>query len=99
MGTVRRMSVEVRMPSAKTVMHLVNDKGAILCPRRTSPHKLRRESWDKLAKDEQCGNCKRVLARKEGREKIHFGTACVHRKKASTESTAASYTPRHGQIE
>lgn len=84
------------MPSEKPCMHLVNENGAIICPRKTSPHKVRRELWDKLPDAERCGNCKRVLARKEGRERVNFGTATVYRKKTVTDDPRASYTHRYG---
>lgn len=85
------------MSTMKTSVHLVNDKGAILCPSKTAKDKMRRESWDKLTQQEQCGSCRRIINRQEGRERVSFGTVAPNRRKDSTDSDAASYTPRHGQ--
>ena len=57
------------MATHKNVFHALNEKGAIVCPNKSAAAKLPREAWDALPKNEQCGNCARCLARKEGRER------------------------------
>lgn len=90
-------------------VHAKNEKGAVACSQKSSSNKLAREAWDKLPEkspkptpenkdpDYQCGNCRRVFARKEGRERINFGTVSPG-KKGSTSDAAVSYTPRYGQV-
>lgn len=84
------------MAASKTSVHCVNDKGAIYCPSKTARDKMRREAWDKLPACDQCGSCRRIIDRKEKRERSSFGTI-THRKKLSTDRRDVSYTPRHGQ--
>lgn len=92
------------MATRKDVFHVINDKGAVVCPNKDSTAKLKREAWDALPAKQQCGNCARVLARKEGRERVHFGTVSIRRtrdangRKLVTGDARASYTPRYGQV-
>lgn len=91
------------MASTKKVFHVVNASGAIVCPNKDSAAKLKREAWDALPKPQRCGNCARVLARKEGRERVNFGTVSIRRtrnlngRNLVTDDARASYTPRYGQ--
>ena len=92
------------MASNKKVFHVVNASGAIVCPNKDAVAKLKRSEWDALPKPQRCGNCARVLARKEGRERVHFGTVSIRRsrnangRKLVTGDARASYTPRYGQV-
>jgi hypothetical protein len=92
------------MAGREKIVHVVNDKGAVVCPRKDSPSKAKRKAWDALPKAKQCVNCRRVLDRKEGREKVHFGTVSIRRsrdrngRKLVTGDPLASYTPRYGQV-
>ncbi len=92
------------MATRKNVFHVVNANGAIVCPNKSAAAKMERKAWDALPKSEQCGNCARCLARKEGRERAHFGSVSVRRTRDAngrnlvTGDARASYTPRHGQV-
>ncbi len=92
------------MATRKNVFHAVNDKGAVVCPNKTAAAKLPREAWDALPKSQQCGNCARCLARKEGRERVHLGSVSIRKTKDAngrnlvTGDARASYVPRHGQV-
>jgi hypothetical protein len=84
------------MASKKIVMHLVNEKGAIICQSKTSKHKATHETWKQLEKGQRCGNCTMVLARREGPRRSNFATLAP--RAASTRKDAACYTPRYGQV-
>lgn len=92
------------MATRKNIFHVVNANGAIVCPNKTAAAKLPRKEWDALPRYQQCGNCFRCLARKEGRERMNFGSVSFRRardangEKLVTGDTRASYTPRHGQV-
>lgn len=84
------------MPSKKIVTHLVGDSGAIICQNKAGTHKCDRVAWDKLPKDQRCGNCIMVLKRRE-REGRRSGAAPTCRRR-STREDKACYMPRHGQV-
>ena len=92
------------MPTMKMSTHLTNDKGAIICQNKTGAHKAPFEAWEKLPAHEQCGNCRRVLARKTGKERVNFGSVSIRRSRDAngqnlvTGDARASYTPRYGQV-
>ncbi len=84
------------MASKKIVTHLINDKGAIICQNKTGAHKCTRAAWEQLPKDQRCGNCVLVLARRERPRRPNF--ASLAHRAASTRDDKACYTPRHGQV-
>ena len=83
------------MASKKIVTHLINDHGAIICQNKTGKYKLARSAWERLAKDQKCGNCALVLARREGPRRTNFATLAY---RTSTRDDKACYTPRYGQV-
>jgi hypothetical protein len=84
------------MASKKIVVHLVNDRGAIICQNKTGKYKCTRDAWEKLLKDQRCGNCAMVLVRRERPRQPNF--ASLAPRATSTHKDAACYTPRYGQV-
>jgi hypothetical protein len=83
------------MASKKFVVHLVNEHGAIICQNKTGKHKATRDAWERVEKDQRCGNCVAVLARRERPRRLNFASL-AHR--SSTHDEKVCYTPRYGQV-
>lgn len=84
-------------------VHLLNEAGAVICPAKTSKYKATREAWDKLDEG-QCGNCRGIIARKEGKRSKSFSEISFRRsrdgngQKLVAGDGKSSYTPKHGQV-